>query len=330
MRVAHPGGDHDHGTPAERAQKEASRCLTPRKPRTSLLTAFQAESTARHLQARKCAPAIAAFETQRMLKRNRLSKRMMPPAGHGPHKPHYETIQNTTCVTAPEVIEGPYYINNEYVRTDLTETQRGVKIVLDIGVMDTTTCKPLPNAFVEIWAANATGQYGGFSTGDNANVHTETFLRGGYYTNAQGIVELVTLYPGFYDGRTAHIHTMIHKDWKKNANGTLVSHAGSVVHIGQFFFEESWNDKVYETLPYTSNKQGRTLNTEDIFISNSTIGYKAFIDLQMLGHDIREGVLGYISEYRYLLRHVIYLTILPLAVGVDSTKSYSIWNENFL
>ncbi|KAG5651076.1 hypothetical protein H0H81_009964 [Sphagnurus paluster] len=73
------------------------------------------------------------------------------------------------------------------------------------------------------YIANATGEYGGYATGDDSQVHTETFLRGGYYTDANGIVELTTLYPGYYDGRTAHIHTMVHKDWQQNANGTLTS-----------------------------------------------------------------------------------------------------------
>lgn len=29
-----------------------------------------------------------------------------------------------TCVTAPEVTEGPFYINNEMIRQDLTEGER--------------------------------------------------------------------------------------------------------------------------------------------------------------------------------------------------------------
>ena len=36
---------------------------------------------------------------------------------------HYTTIQNSTCITAPETTEGPYYINDEIVRTDLREDQ---------------------------------------------------------------------------------------------------------------------------------------------------------------------------------------------------------------
>ncbi|CAE6363101.1 unnamed protein product, partial [Rhizoctonia solani] len=77
--------------------------------------------------------------------------------------PTYTNIQNSTCVTAPEVTEGPYYINNELVRADIREDQGGIDLLLDIGVIDTTTCQPLEDAFVEIWSCNATGSYAGFT-----------------------------------------------------------------------------------------------------------------------------------------------------------------------
>jgi protocatechuate 3,4-dioxygenase beta subunit len=60
---------------------------------------------------------------------------------------------------APEVTEGPYYLNNDLVRQDLREDQGGILLELDIGVIDTSTCQPLPNALVELWNCNATGQY---------------------------------------------------------------------------------------------------------------------------------------------------------------------------
>ena len=47
----------------------------------------------------------------------------------------------------------------------------------------------------------------------------ETFGRGGWPTNSNGIVELTTIYPGYYAGRTAHIHTMVHLNWEKSENG---------------------------------------------------------------------------------------------------------------
>jgi hypothetical protein len=51
-------------------------------------------------------------------------------------------------------MEGPYYINNELLRQDIREGQQGVNLVLDIGVMDVTTCTPLDQALVEIWHCN--------------------------------------------------------------------------------------------------------------------------------------------------------------------------------
>ena len=69
--------------------------------------------------------------------------------------------------------------------------------------------------------ANALGVYGGYSSGFNS---TETWLRGGWYTDANGMVEVGTIYPGFYSGRAPHIHLMVHKDWTQTANG-FVHHA---------------------------------------------------------------------------------------------------------
>lgn len=69
--------------------------------------------------------------------------------------------------------------------------------------------------------ANATGSYGAYNT-DPFN-STESWLRGGWYTNTEGIVEVTTVYPGFYTGRTPHVHIMVHKDWVQSENGFVHS-----------------------------------------------------------------------------------------------------------
>ena len=80
---------------------------------------------------------------------------------------------------------------------------------------------PLPNhtLFVTVILplANATGSYGAYSTASFNE--SETFLRGGWYTDSNGIVELTTLHPGFYTGRTPHVHIMVRKDWTESSNG---------------------------------------------------------------------------------------------------------------
>ncbi|KAF9052381.1 aromatic compound dioxygenase [Hymenopellis radicata] len=275
--------------------------------------------------ARNCASEISAFNARRKAKRELarrgedLGARAAATVTATAENPTYTELQNTSCITAPEVTEGPYYINNEFVRQDLTETQTGVTLVLDIGVLDTTTCEPLPAAFVEIWAANATGVYGGYSAGEVVEAllppskPARTFLRGGLATDKNGITELITIYPGFYTGRTAHIHTMVHLNYEVADNGTLISHGGSVLHIGQFFFDESWNDDVFATEPYTSNTQTRTLNSADGILNEANSdGNNAFLELELIGASLEDGVLGYIT------------------VGVDSTASYTIANTNYL
>lgn len=65
--------------------------------------------------------------------------------------------------------------------------------------------------------ANATGWYGGYST--NNYDDSETWLRGGWYTDSNGMVEVTTVYPGYYDGRTTHVHIMVHNNWTESTNG---------------------------------------------------------------------------------------------------------------
>ena len=41
-------------------------------------------------------------------------------------------------------------------------------------------------------------------------MNAETYLRGTQNTDADGMVEFRTIYPGWYTGRTVHIHVMAH------------------------------------------------------------------------------------------------------------------------
>jgi hypothetical protein len=54
----------------------------------------------------------------------------------------YTTIQNDTCVLAPETVWGPYAVDGEIYRHDLREQQEGLDFYLDIGVIDVETCEP--------------------------------------------------------------------------------------------------------------------------------------------------------------------------------------------
>jgi len=260
-------------------------------------------------------------------------------------QPTISQIQNFTCVTAPEVIEGPYYINDELIRQDMREDQPGIPLEMDIGVLDTVTCEPLSGVFIELWSCNATGFYGGYTTapilgpppngtapptssapGSSSTApppgvpgapvgfltDNSTWLRGGWPTNENGMVGLTTIYPGYYEGRSIHVHVMVHHNWTANDNGTLVSHSGTVQHTGQFFFNDRWSDKVLNTTAYQNNTNNRTYNDQDfIFAQEASGGNTAYVELELVGECIEDGLIGYIT------------------MGVNTSEVVAIQNTNY-
>lgn len=83
--------------------------------------------------------------------------------------------------------------------------------------------------FLTLRIANATGDYGAYNTPTFNS--SETWLRGGWYTDSNGIVELTTIYPGYYTGRTPHIHIMVRTNWTKSSNGFVPVAQSILVNI---------------------------------------------------------------------------------------------------
>lgn len=117
---------------------------------------------------------------------------------------------NSSCVLQPEVTEGPYYVNGELIRSDITEDQDGVPLILDIQIIDTSTCAPIPALYMDLWHCNATGVYSGVVSNGNGNSNDtsnldNTALRGIQQTNINGIVQFETVFPGHYTGEKLSI-----------------------------------------------------------------------------------------------------------------------------
>src|SRR2546423_293933 len=110
-----------------------------------------------------------------------------------------------TCVLTPELTEGPYYIAGEKVRRDIREGHPGTLLTLDLRVLNVATCSPIKGAAVDIWHADAAGNYSGFGAGSSSR----TFLRGIRKTDANGLAAFTTIYPGWYSGRAVHIHVKV-------------------------------------------------------------------------------------------------------------------------
>ncbi|OJJ31959.1 hypothetical protein ASPWEDRAFT_139331 [Aspergillus wentii DTO 134E9] len=221
----------------------------------------------------------------------------------------YKEIQNKTCLLAPDTIFGPYNVDGELHRHDVREEQEGVNLYLDLGVIDVETCEPLPDAWLTIWACNATGTYSGY-TGINPNTVSlldgwtarddgttddETFLRGISKTNEAGIAEFLTIFPGYYDSRTTHIHVTV----QSHVNNTDTSYSDAAIqHVGQLFFTEELINSVYQLSPYASHLStlNRTLNSEDsVYSVANADGNSAIISTQLLGETLAEGLIGYIT-----------------------------------
>lgn len=107
-------------------------------------------------QSTACATKLEARRDATIARRKeRVAKRQAALGLSGGHslavRNVFDTIQNTTCVLAPETVWGPYGIDGELHRHDVRESQPGVDLYLDIGIIDVETCEPLPDAWLTIW-----------------------------------------------------------------------------------------------------------------------------------------------------------------------------------
>jgi len=166
-----------------------------------------------------------------------------------------------TCVLTPEMTEGPYYLDGDRVRRDIREGRPGTRLDLATTVVDVSTCKAIRGAAVDIWHCDAGGTYSGFAQEGTAG---DTFMRGIQRTNAKGLATFVTVYPGWYSGRTVHIHVQ-------------VSLGGNVLHTGQLFFPEALTDTVYRRTPYNRRPNRDTRNATDSIFRNG--GSKSILKL---------------------------------------------------
>jgi protocatechuate 3,4-dioxygenase beta subunit len=173
---------------------------------------------------------------------------------------------SSSCTLTAEQAEGPYYFDADSIRSDIREDRDGTRLRLAIRVRAAGECTPLADAVVDVWHCDATGVYSGFGEGDD-----ERFLRGAQVTNEDGIVQFRTIYPGWYPGRTPHIHVKVHVDRQ-------------TVLTTQLYFDEETNERVYAQAPY---RQGRDqTNASDGIFDESLV------------LDLREedgGILGTIS-----------------------------------
>jgi protocatechuate 3,4-dioxygenase beta subunit len=148
--------------------------------------------------------------------------------------------EESSCTLTPEMTEGPFYFDADKVRRDIRDGRDGTTLQLALRVRD-SACEPIPDAVVDIWHCDAGGAY---------SEEADPFLRGVQVTNGEGIAEFTTIYPGWYQGRTVHIHAKVHLD-------------ASTVLTTQLFFDDAVTDRVFARAPYDSRGERDQRNDSD-------------------------------------------------------------------
>ncbi|KAH8820264.1 extracellular dioxygenase [Xylogone sp. PMI_703] len=210
---------------------------------------------------------------------------------------------NATCILGPDVTQGPHYVTGELIRENVVEDQEGVPLFLDIQLVDSVTCDPVPQAFVDIWHCNSTGVYSGVIANGNGNFNdstniNNTFLRGIQQTDNEGVVKFETLFPGHYTGRATHIHVLSHatNETERLANNTVsglyTSHAS---HVGQLFFDQDLISEVEAQAPYKDNTQPLTQNADDSILLQEADDIDPFVQYVYVSDNVADGIFAWIS-----------------------------------
>jgi protocatechuate 3,4-dioxygenase beta subunit len=186
--------------------------------------------------------------------------------------------RKSRCVITPLLTEGPFFVDEKLNRSDVISGQPGLPLNLEISVYtaSSATCAPVAGAQIDIWHANAAGYY---SDVDGAT--SENFLRGYQVTDPNGKVSFKTIYPGWYPGRTPHIHL---KARMFNTN------AQTLDATTQLFFDDAISDAVYAAnAPYNNRGTRHTRNAnDDIYGGHTSL-------LTALKGSPHSGYTGYIS-----------------------------------
>lgn len=196
-------------------------------------------------------------------------------------------LAQPVCTLTPEQIEGPFYLDQARIREDISEGKPGVPLRLVLHVVDVAaSCAPIPRAAVDVWQCDALGIYSGYEGAAIAPRHVDpvddkTFLRGTQLTDRAGGVQFRTIYPGWYLGRTPHVHLKVR--------------VGAKAATTQLYFPDEVTNAVYARAPYNGHPSRDTTNATDRFLG--PIANKSLVTWTME----REGD-GYVAAATIALR----------------------------
>ncbi len=183
-----------------------------------------------------------------------LEKSVMPPWA-------LAASDSQSCIVRPEQTEGPYFVDERLNRSDLrSDPTNGLlspgtplALTLLISRRDSGGCAPLVGAQVDLWHCDASGIYSDVRDPQFTTVGHK-FLRGYQLTDDRGAARFLTIYPGWYEGRTVHIHLKIRTDPQARR---------SYEYTSQMYFDDGLTDRVFLAQPYAARGPRHARNLDD-------------------------------------------------------------------
>jgi protocatechuate 3,4-dioxygenase beta subunit len=177
--------------------------------------------------------------------------------------------QKVHLIAAPSMTEGPFFVDEKLNRSDIrggstrhTITE-ALPMLLNLTIYSGNSPEkfvPLANAQVDVWHVDASGTYSDEPQGLNPeDTKGANWLRGYQVTDSNGQVRFTTVFPGWYEGRTTHIHFKVRYHPEANKHATFTS---------QLFVQDEFADKIYANSPYRERPSNAIRNRSDQVFSD--------------------------------------------------------------
>jgi protocatechuate 3,4-dioxygenase beta subunit len=244
-----------------------------------------------------------------------------------PHAPQ-------ACTLIPTETPGPFPLDLEetafYFRKDVREDRAGVPLHLRMKIIGVQNCSPMQNVRVNIWQCDKEGDYSGYPQMNTAN---ETWLRGYQMTDANGEVEFITIFPGWYPGRVCHIHFQ-----------ALVS--SSYAAVSQLAFDDAAKNALYSAHSdiYTKGTDPVSVGQDGVFSDgyqyqlatltpNGTGGYDSYLEVTIKGAGAGVGYQERINAAHFVLEQnfpnpYAKATTVPFTLKQRSDITLELWDLN--
>ncbi len=165
------------------------------------------------------------------------------------------------CIARPQQTEGPYFVDTGLNRSDIRSDPASgaikpglpLQLAFQVSRVEGGGCAPLRDAHVELWQCDALGVYSGVRD-PGADTTGQKYLRGYQVTDAAGAARFTTIYPGWYPGRTVHLHFTIRTGRSSGRREEFTS---------QLYFDDALTDRVLANPPYSSRGPRTQKNNGD-------------------------------------------------------------------